>query len=60
MVVGKRVGQIVFLKCKKVNNDILYSKKGKYQTTDDLEDLKKNWKPEMMLPKMYLDYEINK
>ena len=54
---GSRVGQIVFLSCNPVTKDTLYSKKGKYQTEDDLKQMMENWEPSMMLPKMYLDYE---
>ena len=40
------------------NKDDCYSKTGKYQTVDDLEELEKKWSPYDMLPKMYLDREI--
>ncbi len=35
-----------------------YESSGKYQTSSDLEELKKSWKPSSMLPKMYLDKDI--
>ena len=56
LVVNRRVGQIVFYE----TGEILgkdYSLEGKYSPSDDLVKLKKAWKPEMMLPKMYLDRE---
>ena len=57
LVIGRRIGQIIFLLCNKVSDETFYSKKGKYQTTDNLEELKKNWNPSMMIPKSYKDYE---
>ena len=33
---------------------------GKYQTCGDLEELKKTWAPEAMLPKMYKDKDVGK
>ena len=59
LIVGKRVAQIVFLETYQIEEDD-YSKKGKYQTTKDLEELKKLWDPMSMLPKMYKDREIKK
>jgi len=56
LVVGRRVGQIVFYE----TGEILgkdYSKGGKYSMSDNLSKLKKAWKPEMKLPKMYMDRE---
>jgi deoxycytidine triphosphate deaminase len=46
-----RIGQIVFFYTGKT--DVPY--KGKYQKEDSLEEIIKNWEPEMMLPKLYLD-----
>lgn len=56
--VGERIGQLVFHKTGVVDGD--YSKgrdgmSGKYQHTDDLDELIATWKPEDMLPRAYKD-----
>lgn len=57
LVVGRRIAQIVFFEVECIlSND--YSNSGKYQTSASLEEIKLNWKPEAMLPRMYLDREI--
>lgn len=33
---------------------------GKYQTGEDLEEVKASWTPQSMLPKMFLDRDIHK
>jgi dCTP deaminase len=57
LIVGRRIAQIVFLPTGETLKK--YPKSGKYQTTENLSELEKCWKPEDMLPKMYLDREIN-
>ena len=37
-----------------------YEHIGKYQTSSDVEQLKRDWTPDSMLPKMYKDREIGK
>lgn len=60
LIVGRRISQIVFFEVERIENlENDYSKKGKYQETTDIEKLKKLWVPEMMLPKMWKDYEAN-
>ena len=56
LVVGRRIAQITFYNTGKTLKD--YAVDGKYQGTDDLQDLIKNWKPEMMLPRLYDDREL--
>ena len=57
LVVGRRIAQIVFLETGEIlDND--YSQGGKYQTSNDMEKVKKQWKPEDMLPKAYKDKDI--
>lgn len=56
--VGLRIAQIIFHETVKVPEMDRYDKKGKYQTSSNLEDLKKNWKPEDMLPKLYKDKDL--
>jgi deoxycytidine triphosphate deaminase len=51
LVVGKPIGQIIFMKTDPCEES--YSEKGKYQIIEDLEELKKKWKPTNMLPKLY-------
>jgi len=60
LVAGRRVGQVLFYDVVPLDKDDPdYVSKGKYQTSRDLEELKRTWKPEDMLPKAYLDREIN-
>jgi dCTP deaminase len=56
LIVGGRMAQIVFFETGEIL-DKDYAKTGKYQTKKSLEDLKKDWKPEMMLPRLYKDFE---
>lgn len=58
LVVGRRYAQMAFFEVEPIDKKDVYYNKGKYQTLADLETLKKNWKPEDMLPKMYKDREI--
>ena len=51
LIVGRRISQIVFFRTGEVDN----SYKGKYQSSNNLNELINNWKPEDMLPKLYLD-----
>lgn len=46
---GMSIGQIYFTKVEGAENED-YSKLGTYQNTNDLEQLKANWKPEDLLP----------
>jgi len=56
LVVGRRIAQIVFFETGPILKGD-YTKGGKYQTTTDIKELKKLWKPEMILPKLYKDRE---
>jgi dCTP deaminase len=59
LVVGRRIAQIVFYETGEIlSHD--YSKFGKYQSTSNIKELKKIWKPEDMLPKLYNDRDIKK
>jgi len=58
MVVGRRIAQMVFYEVEPITADLDYPRLGKYQTTPDLADLKANWNPHMLLPKMYEDWEV--
>ncbi len=59
LVVGKRIAQIIFFETGLIEKSD-YTKSGKYQTTDDIRELKKSWKPEMMLPRLWADRDIKK
>ena len=56
--VGLRIAQIIFHETVKVPEIDKYAKRGKYQTSDDIKTLIKNWKPEDMLPKLYKDRDL--
>ena len=59
LVVGRRIAQIIFFETGPIlKND--YTKKGKYQASQSIKEMKKNWKPTSMLPKLYNDKEIGK
>lgn len=51
--VGKRVAQIVFLYTGVPTRS--YASKGKYQISDDIEEIKRTWSVDAMLPKLYKD-----
>lgn len=59
LVVNRRIAQIIFFETGPIlkNN---YAEKGKYQTSKNLKETKKGWKPQSMLPKLYNDKEIKK
>lgn len=59
LVVGRRIAQIVFFETGPILSSD-YSKAGKYQSVGSIAQLKKGWKPEMMLPRLYLDRDIKK
>ena len=56
LVVGRRIAQIVFFDVGETNSTN-YNVAGKYQTVTDTDQLKEMWKPDDMLPKMYMDFE---
>ncbi len=60
LVVGRRIAQMVFYEVAPLHKDKIdyVGEGGKYQHATDLDSLKREWKPEMMLPKMHLDWEI--
>jgi len=59
LVVGRRIAQIVFYETGPILEKD-YSARGKYQTSDDMRTLKKMWKPDMMLPRLWADRDIKK
>jgi deoxycytidine triphosphate deaminase len=59
LVVGRRIAQIIFFETGPIAGAD-YVASGKYNPGKNLEELKKKWGPDMMLPKLYLDRDINK
>lgn len=57
LVVGRRIGQMVFFKTEGVEGKI-YTDTGKYHTTTDKAKMLKEWHPSQMLPRMYKDREV--
>ena len=60
LVVGRRIGQIVFYEVEPLTDAPDYvGEGGKYQRSQNLEELKRSWNPSMMIPQMHKDWEIN-
>ncbi len=59
LVVGRRIAQIIFFETGPIL-EANYATNGKYQTNNSLATLKKSWKSEMMLPRLYLDHDIKR
>jgi dCTP deaminase len=60
LVVGRRIGQMVFYEVEPLKQAPDYvSEGGKYQKSHDIEEVKKTWHPEMMIPRMHLDWEVH-
>jgi deoxycytidine triphosphate deaminase len=57
--VGERIAQIIFHETGEVRGNYGEGRdrgfSGKYQTGTDIDKLIKNWRPELMLPRAYLD-----
>lgn len=60
LVVGRRVGQMVFYEVEplKVAPDYV-GEGGKYQKSQDVEEVKQSWNPHMMIPQMHKDWEVH-
>ncbi len=56
--VGLRIAQIIFHAVTPVETSDEYQQKGKYQTSNEVKTIKKNWHPEDMLPKLYKDRDL--
>jgi dCTP deaminase len=57
LVVGRRIAQIVFFETGPIEGGD-YAVNGKYASSNSLAQLKKSWKPEMMLPQLFRDRDI--
>ena len=59
LVVGRRIGQMVFYEVEAIKDAPDYvGEGGKYQRSQELDELKRTWHPEMMIPQMHLDWEV--
>lgn len=59
LVVGRRIGQMVFYEVAPLQKTPDYvAEGGKYQKSQNIEEVKKSWHPEMMIPSMHLDWEV--
>ena len=59
LVVGRRIAQLVFFETGPIAGKD-YTASGKYQVSADMKKLKRDWKPEMMLPRLWNDRDIKK
>jgi dCTP deaminase len=57
--VGMRIAQIEFSEVVGIDQARYGKDHDKYQQGDDLEKIMAAWKPEMMLPRLHLDYEVS-
>jgi len=60
LVVGRRIAQMVFYEVEPLaKKDVDYvGEGGKYQSSQDVKEVMSSWKPEMMIPRMFMDWEI--
>lgn len=56
LVVGRRIAQIVFFDTGPVQGN--YALGGKYQQEQDLQTVQDTWSPDMMLPRLHIDRDI--
>lgn len=59
LVVGRRIAQIIFFETGPILSSD-YTQTGKYAGSTKVAELKKAWKPEMMLPRLWADKDIKK
>lgn len=58
--VGLRVAQFIFHETNPVTDADFYARKGKYQMGEFIGEIKKSWRPEMMLPQLYKDKDLGR
>jgi dCTP deaminase len=58
LVVGRRIGQLIFFETDALESGDDYVSEGKYQGTSDLSRLKAEWEPTAMLPQQWRDREV--
>lgn len=59
LVVGRRIAQMIFFETGPILKKD-YAASGKYASSTNLTELKKTWKPDSMLPKLWADRDIKK
>lgn len=59
LVVGRRIAQLVFFETGQIEAKD-YAASGKYSSSTDVKKLAKEWRPEMMLPRLWTDSDIKK
>jgi dCTP deaminase len=59
LVVGRRIAQIIFFETGQIIEKD-YAAGGKYQTANNVEELKARWSPSMMLPSLHKDKDISR
>ena len=59
LVVGRRIAQIIFFETGPIQAKD-YASGGKYASSTDVKKLQKEWRPDMMLPKLWSDKDIKK
>ena len=59
LVVGRRIAQIIFFETGPIQEKD-YASGGKYASSTDVKKLQKEWRPDMMLPKLWSDKDIKK
>lgn len=62
LVVGRRIAQMVFYEVAPLESreSDYVGEAGKYQQSQDIEEVKKTWNPHMMTPRMHLDWEVRR
>lgn len=62
LVVGRRIAQMVFYEVAPLQDgeEDYVSEGGKYQQSQNIEEVKTTWNPHMMIPRMHLDWEVGK
>jgi dCTP deaminase len=57
--VGMRIAQMIFYQVDPIEGLTYATEGGKYQSTDDVKEMIRSWKPEDMIPKLYKDRDID-
>jgi len=60
LVVGRRIAQMVFYEVEPLKASVIdyVGEGGKYQLSQEIEEVKKSWNPHMMIPQMHKDWEV--
>ncbi|MEI8062076.1 MAG: hypothetical protein WCG97_02150 [bacterium] len=61
LVVGRRIAQLIFFETGPILDKAKnYTKTGKYNPSDDINELQKMWTPQAMIPQLWRDRDIQK